>query len=187
MKNNNNILKTNIDALNIARYILYKEAFEDIGDYDYSAHLQNISLQNKLYFGQVIALRYFNKELFCDEMQAWKHGAVQTEVYTNFKYNRKILISNISSPLGDFEEFIIDTIYEMTKNLSPQKLIEISHADNGAWKKYYKPNEHRIIIPKECIRNDIPEDFLVLVNAYFKEKRRYDKNLVSNLCISHYF
>lgn len=45
MKNKNNILETNIDALTIARYILYKEAFEDIGDYDHSAHLQNISLQ----------------------------------------------------------------------------------------------------------------------------------------------
>lgn len=112
-------------------------------------------------------------------MQAWEHGPVQTEVYTNFKYNREIFISNISSPIGDFEEFIIDTIYEMTKNLSPQKLIEISHEPNKAWHKVFIPNVKYIKISKQSIKEDVPNQLLKMIDSYFKEKRRYDKNLVS--------
>lgn len=181
MENIFNMIETNTSAIDIARYMFYKYSFEsDRKDIDYSKYLDALGLQKRLYFSQVLALHFFNQELFKEDCEAWKHGPVVSVVYNTYEYDKPSLMTFERDSISAFDTYIVDSIFEITMNIKESWILRnLSHADNGAWKKYYKPNEHGIIIPKECIRSNIPEDFLVLANAYFKEKRRYDKNLVS--------
>lgn len=173
--------ETDVSAVQIAGHILYKESFEDSEVYKYDAfalYQDHKALQKKLYFGQVLALHYYNTELFHEDMQAWRDGPVQSDVYNLFKYDRGTLLTNINSSLGKFQSSIIDIIYEITKNLSPDQLVEISHERDGAWNKEYTGKKY-VVIPKLLIANNIPSGLLKLIDEYFASCRKYDENLVS--------
>lgn len=47
---------------------------------------------------------------------------------------------------------ILDATIEVYGNLSGNRLIAITHADDTPWKKYYKPGVFHTIIPDEVTR-----------------------------------
>ncbi|MGL4388527.1 MAG: hypothetical protein ACRCTJ_03945 [Brevinema sp.] len=81
-------------------------------------------------------MHYFNKELF------------QDEIYAIFKYQRETLLSNFSVNIGEFERFIIDMIFEITKGFSSDKLVELSHEPHVSWYLHYRPNIHQLTMMK---------------------------------------
>lgn len=87
-----NITETDISAINIARYMFYRYSFEsDRNDTDYSTFLDALGLQKRLYCAQVLALHFFNQELFKEDCEAWKHGPVVSVVYNTYEYDKPLL------------------------------------------------------------------------------------------------
>ena len=79
-----------------------------------------LALQKLLYFVQGIYMVLYNKELFCEECEAWAHGPVYREVYEvfkSFKYNpiddtRFAMLQNRFHELSVEEKRVIDLVLD---------------------------------------------------------------------------
>lgn len=91
--------------------MFYKYSFEsERNDTDYSKFLDALGLQKRLYFSQVLALHFFNQELFKEDCEAWKHGPVVSVVYNTYEYNMFSLMSFEKSSINEFATYIVNSI-----------------------------------------------------------------------------
>lgn len=143
-----------MNASLIAKYFLYKSSIsEDMG-------ISNLKLQKLLYYAQGFYLALFNDSLFTDEIQAWQHGPVCSEVYHIYKTNGSNIIpftENIT--FGDFlndEQFkFLDEVYDEFAQFSAWKLRDMTH-DEPTWINHESTAS---IIP----RDEIKEYFLTRI------------------------
>lgn len=73
-------------ALDVAKYFLFLARNREAGD-----TISNLKIQKMLYYAQGYSLALFNKPLFDDRIEAWKHGPVVKKYMNNLSSMVQIL------------------------------------------------------------------------------------------------
>lgn len=115
------------NALNIAKYFI-KLASPEEEDF-----ITNLKLQKLLYYAQGFHLALYAKPLFNEQIKAWQHGPVVTEIYSNYKKYR----TNILPQPDDFEmeqydsetRELLDEIYEVYGQYTAPTLMRFTHKE----------------------------------------------------------
>lgn len=133
-------------AAHIANYFLWKARQEGI------RNMTPMKLIKLVYFSYAWTLAIFNKRLFAEKVEAWRHGPVIPSIYHEFKrfgnapideYATKLELETgeISYPIVDEKDQnvlrVIETIWEKYKQRTGTELSEITHEEGSGWNKVY--------------------------------------------------
>lgn len=137
------------------------EAVND--DYEVYEGITHLKLQKLLYYAQGVYVAITGKKLFEEDIEAWQHGPVVSDVYNLFKDFGK---NNITLKFNSGEEEIVrkiennreiseilNMVYDNFAIYTAWQLREMTHVKNGPWDKAIMEN-HKIIDI-----NDIKEYF----------------------------
>jgi len=91
-----------------------------------------------------------------EEFQAWDYGPVLPDVYHKAKVFGADPVGNVfhsvEVPRADSGEAeMLQRAYEAASDLSPSRLVAITHWPEGAWASVYSPNRKHSTIPSENI------------------------------------
>lgn len=122
--------------------------------------LNQIELQKLLYIAHMVHLGEFDKPLVRGNFEAWEFGPVHPKLHDVILHFGSKTITRIGDkrlliPPGS-EEQILDAVSTELGFLSAEKLIDIIHWPQSAWKKNCI-GDQKVIIPKE----DILEETLI--------------------------
>lgn len=101
-------------------------------DRDAGEGITHLKLHKLLYYAQSWSLANFNKPLFREDMQAWRHGPVIPSVWHQYKGYKWDTIppSNTKVTFDDERiEKYLDIIYEKYGKYSAKELERMTHAD----------------------------------------------------------
>ena len=121
----------NVTAQNVADFFLFKSDPE-IGDI-----MSNLKLQKLVYYAQGFHLAMYDTPLFDEEIEAWEHGPVISELYHKYKTHGA---SGLPRPekypdvFSKKQEKLLDDIYEIIGQYSAWKLRNQTHSE-PPWKK----------------------------------------------------
>ncbi len=149
--------------------------------FETAGEITPLALQKILYYVQGIYMVLFDKELFCEECQAWAHGPVYREVYEvfkNFKYNpiedtRFAMFQNRFHELSLEEKKVIDLVISSFGMYSGKTLEYITHEEEP-WKR----------VRNTCLPNERSNEVISkgAMKQYFKELSKiYKLNSVSGI------
>ncbi|MCL2265992.1 MAG: DUF4065 domain-containing protein [Treponema sp.] len=122
------------DVLDVANYILEisREESED-GEFELISHMK---LQKLVYFTQGFSLALFNRPLFSEPIEAWKHGPVCPKLYHILKVYGAAPITAVFDPekiaLNNDEKLLIKMVYDNYGQYSASRLRKLTH-DDGPW------------------------------------------------------
>lgn len=130
------------DAMEVARYVLYRQS------------MSNLKLQKILYLCQAWALVILREPLFRDDIQAWDFGPVVEPVY--MRYFRYYGLADIPSPKARpyFEEkyeAVIDAVVEHFKDWDVTSLTKLTQ-NQDPWVKARKRRRGDGTIPNRAIQ-----------------------------------
>lgn len=121
--------------------------------------VSNLALQKILYVAHMVHLGRHAKPLVSETFEAWNYGPVLPSLYRDLRMFGSGPVKNVfhrASPLSPGLEH--NTLREVTSflaSMSPGKLIDLTHWEQGAWAKHYKPGVMHISIPN----SDIADEF----------------------------
>lgn len=121
-----------INIMDVARYFIEKCNNNGI-------QISNMKLQKLCYYAQGLSLAINNDKLFSNDIEAWEHGPVIRELYTEFRSFGKYHINSLDKsfhPKGKAKE-TLDLTYNSFAIFSAWKLREMSHEERP-WEKNYK-------------------------------------------------
>lgn len=118
--------------------------------------LTNLAIQKLLYLANMVHLGVHEKSLVHGHFEAWEYGPVHPELYHELKMFGSSPVGNIfrlqeSPPQDGTEVRILNEIQSAFADLSPSKLVAITHWSDGAWAKCYDPNKRHTVISEEDI------------------------------------
>ena len=112
----------------VAKCLLY---LDDTNEGD---GISNLKLQKLAYYAQGFYSAIFNKPLFCNDIFAWSHGPVVSDLYHNYKQygsNRIPIPSNFDVSSLDNEEFeLLEEVFEVFGQYSGWKLRNMTHEES---------------------------------------------------------
>lgn len=118
--------------------------------------LSNLEMQKIIYIAEMLHLGRTGAPLLKDEWQAWDYGPVQPDLYHKAKVYGTAPVRDIflSPPLppGNSEHKAIVDAYKLMKNLTPGRMVSVTHRPTGAWARNYKAGRKGVRIPKAEIR-----------------------------------
>ncbi|MCY4577184.1 MAG: DUF4065 domain-containing protein [Candidatus Kaiserbacteria bacterium] len=149
-----------LSAMDVAGYIIVafygkdKEVDEGI-----SEGVSNLKLQKLLYFCQAFSLAKLNRQMFGENLYAWKYGPVVGEVYEKYKMYKNDPLSDqeaehYAAGVPEADRKIIDEVLEMFGGYSAIRLMEITHS-HKPWKdlkKRVEKGERDVVISQEAIQ-----------------------------------
>lgn len=131
----------------VAKYICTKSGWT----------VSNLQLQKLMYLAQMIHMgRSDGRPLFEGTFQAWDYGPVEPTLYHKVKGFGSGPIKDIFSDALKFEEDdprrkVMDDICKRFLKYSAGDLVDITHADIGAWAAFYTPRARNVNIPDSAI------------------------------------
>lgn len=139
-------------ALEIAKYIISYCTRK-------KSPINNLKLQQLLYYAWIDYYKETSKELFPDRIFAWQAGPVIPEIYYEFcSYAGKPIAKEYSVKLDNTDAPIVDLIIEKYISLTASVLVSRSHQKGKPWDLVYKDgygNRDEILFHliknKECI------------------------------------
>ena len=122
--------------------------------------MTNLGMQKILYFAHMFHLGCENKKPLIDEQEtfeAWDYGPVLPKLYHRIK-----MFGNSSIPEAAFymagdidtngsEYGWLDLLYTSMKDEEPYKLVDMTHWEEGAWRKRYDTGIRNTPIPNDLI------------------------------------
>ena len=120
--------------------------------------ISHLKLQKILYFVQGWHLAYFKKALFIEELQAWDHGPVSSEIFHICKVKGN-MYEKIDSSMFLIEDVVIEEesdkllqhVWNAYKEKSGTTLEFLTHSQDP-WQESYKKGRNSLIL-KENIAN----------------------------------
>lgn len=162
------------EAIDIANWFLWKNKNEKINneidndEYEVYEELTHLKVQKLLYYAQGVYLAVTNKPLFREEIVAWEHGPVVTEVYEEFKfYGRSAIPFNLndknSGAIKDIEDDfevsnILNLVYDNFGGYTAWQLREKTHVPGGPWEQTVKYKGLGNVIDLTAIKNYFQEN-----------------------------
>lgn len=119
----------------------------------------NLELQKILYIAQMFHLGTTGRPLLTEKFEAWDYGPVIPELYRRVRGFGSDPVRNVfhwetEVAPGSSEYQMLKQASDATKDLSPGRLVSITHWPHGAWYKCYQPNVRGIIIPNDMILDE---------------------------------
>lgn len=117
--------------------------------------VSNLELQKILYLAHLFHLGRAGQPLVTERFEAWDYGPVIPALYHHVKGFGNSPVRNVFHwipPVPPGPEY--ETLRECadaTKNTSPSRLVAITHWDQGAWARCYRPGVTGIVIPNDLI------------------------------------
>ena len=138
------------DAFDVANYFLNK-VDEESGEL-----ISNLKLQKLVYFAQGFHLAIYGKPLFKNDIEAWAHGPVVSDLYHCYKkygYGAIPCLDSSDTPtISEEVAELLDEIYEIYGQFSAWRLRELTH-DQPPWKDHYNDKGLGLVIPHEAMRD----------------------------------
>ena len=132
-------------------------------------NITQLELQKLLYIAQMVHLGEEGRPLMRARFEAWMYGPVNVSLrdmikqYGNDALPHSAIDGNLSTiKEGSTEENVLNAVIKKLSGKSGLRLITITHWENGAWKKTYRPN----------LNIDIPEP--LMQKEYFDRKKKIE-------------
>ena len=118
----------------VANYLLARSRTDD----DVGEPMSNLKLQKLVYYAQGTYLAVHGEPLFNEQIEAWTHGPVVSELYHRFKqhgsdaieFDEQIALDKYN----DNAREVIDSVYSFFGQYSGWKLRNMTHAE-PPWKE----------------------------------------------------
>lgn len=126
--------------------------------------LSNLEAQKILYIAHMFQLGRVGRPLVNEAFEAWDYGPVVPDLYRRAKGFGSEPVRNVFhwidavSP-GSEEYRSLQDVANATRSFTPGKLVSVTHWDQGAWARYYRPGIRGIVIPNEAIRKEYRDRF----------------------------
>ena len=108
--------------------------------------LSNKRLQKILFIASVkYALDNNGERMFSDDFEAWSYGPVMSEIYRDYSIFQFGFMFPLSSEkiLETKKAKVLNEVFELTKNISTEKLIENAHIKGSPWDFYFEENKDK--------------------------------------------
>ena len=134
------------DALEVARYIISRCTQLD-------KPISNLKLQKMIYFVWVDFYKKTRRKLFLDDICAWQLGPVVPTVYYEYcSYAGRPISAVYSVEIEEKDTTILDEIINQYIDVSPNTLVNRTHALGTAWSEIYAGGKgNRKVIPFSLI------------------------------------
>lgn len=141
-------------ALNVASYVINEYHYKNKG-------ISNLKLQKVLYYIQMKGLQDLGVVIFNDDIEAWRHGPVVREVYSNYKKyisddidpDDSCVKNNYRPISGDYAS-VIDDVVLRTLNLDPWEMVDKTH-QTSPWKNNYRVSYNNVIPIEEIKKGNV--------------------------------
>lgn len=156
------------NALDIAKWFLVKNNAEiaehevDSDNYEVYEGITHLKLQKLLYYAQGISLALYHRPLFKENIEAWMHGPVVREVYSEYNtFGRRSIeieidknTENIITELEENQEInnILNTTYNNFAIYTAWQLREMTHESGSPWDITQKEKGLGSVIDNELIK-----------------------------------
>ena len=118
--------------------------------------VSNLELQKILYLAHMFHLGRTGQPLISENFEAWDYGPVVPKLYHRAKgfgsgHVKNVFhwISDVPNELTAYD--VLEEVTDATNDLSPGRLVALTHSDSGAWAQYYRPGARGIVIPNPAI------------------------------------
>ncbi len=143
-------------ATEIANWFLsYNDYLREIEDED-TDYISNLKLQKLLYYAQGSYLSIYDKPLFKESIEAWRHGPVVYSVYQKYK---KFGSSGIDvfdkSDIDKETESLLKEVYKIFGKYSAWGLREMTHQEDP-----WKETDINQVISNEKIKKYFKEHYV---------------------------
>ena len=125
----------NYNAIDVAKWLLFEGKRQRI-------HITHMKLQKLLYYAQAYIIGMTGEQLFKNKIEAWTHGPVIPDVYSQYKkYGNNIIndVDNIKIP--DELSSLISMIIQDKGKLSAHELLEATLNETPYQEAYNTPDK----------------------------------------------
>ena len=139
------------DVANLFVHLAEEQAKQETGDL-----MTDLKLQKMLYFAQCWHLVRHDKPLFNSRIEAWDHGPVIPEVYSEYRQYGSNPIHASAVDYSVFAEQELETIMDVFAyygRYSASGLRELSHEYGSPWAEVYMPGIKRIEITTDSMKD----------------------------------
>ena len=136
---------------NLFLHLAEKQATEEAGDL-----MTDLKLQKMLYFAQCWHLVRYDEPMFQNVIEAWDHGPVVPEIYSEYKQYGRNPIQASPVDYDAFSNQELETIMDVFAyygRYSASGLREISHQYDSPWANAYKPGLKHLEITQESMKD----------------------------------
>ena len=109
------------------------EYFLSLVDEDAGELISNLKLQKLVYYAQGFHLALYDRPLFEEEIQAWKHGPVVPVLYHKYKqYGADAIPKPVNMDFSVFDDEVrkfLDEVYQVYGQYSAWKLRDMTHEE----------------------------------------------------------
>lgn len=143
-------------ATEIANWFLsYNDYLREIEDED-TDYISNLKLQKLLYYAQGSYLSIYDKPLFKESIEAWRHGPVVNSVYQKYKKFGSSGIDEFDKSDIDKEtESLLKEVYKIFGKYSAWGLREMTHQEDP-----WKETDINQVISNEKIKKYFKEHYV---------------------------
>ncbi|WP_270595940.1 Panacea domain-containing protein [Anaerococcus vaginalis] len=143
-------------ATEIANWFLsYNDYLREIEDED-TDYISNLKLQKLLYYAQGSYLSIYDKPLFKESIEAWRHGPVVDSVYQKYKKFGSSGIDEFDKSDIDKEtESLLKEVYKIFGKYSAWGLREMTHQEDP-----WKETDINQVISNEKIKKYFKEHYV---------------------------
>lgn len=144
-------------ALDIAKWFLWYNNKVVMVDSD-ADYISNLKLQKLLYYAQGSFLAIKDQLLFGDDLLAWEHGPVVSEVYQKYKKYRSDGIpfeEEYKNNIVKEDEDLLKEVYRVFGKYSAWGLREMTHNETP-----WKETKRNDVISTDSIKNYFKEHYV---------------------------
>lgn len=120
--------------------------------------VSNLALQKILYVAHMVHLGRNGTPLLPESFEAWDYGPVLPSLYRQVRMFGAQPVKDVfydARPLPEgAEKATLKEVVPFLSSFTPGQLVNLTHWQNGAWAKVYRPNMRGIIIPNEAIADE---------------------------------
>ncbi|WP_288866770.1 type II toxin-antitoxin system antitoxin SocA domain-containing protein [uncultured Sneathia sp.] len=103
--------------------------------------ITNLKLQKLLYYAQSASLAFYNKRLFEDKFEAWRHGPVIPQIYRTYKKYGSNPITEVEFvDLDKSTTSLLINVYNYFGKMSAWGLAELTHEETP-WQEAYEKSQ----------------------------------------------
>ena len=130
--------------------------------------IDNLKLNKIVYISLGFSLAISDRDMFQEDVQAWKYGPVIPSLYHEFKsygseviktkateysYEKKKRYTPIISSNENELLDILKIIWELYNESTSSKLVDLTHKKHTPWRLSFRKKEYGSIIPKSLIKD----------------------------------